>query len=236
MGSRENGKRASRLFGYLYATLTCAAITLFATPLRHYFDLANIVMLFLLGVVFIAYQFGRGPAALAAVLSVASYDFFFVPPRLTFAVADVQYLVTFPVMLIVGLVTGHLTAGLRYQARVARYREERARSLSEMAKSLSSALVETQVVEISDKFVESSFSAKAAILLPDLSDKLDVPAAHGASRPTTWRWRSGATTRTNRPEPAPTHCRQTRSSTCRSRRPCECVGCWWSSRAKRACS
>ncbi len=89
--SRENGKRTSRLFGYLYATLTCAAITLFATPLRHYFDLANIVMLFLLGVVYIAYRFGRGPAALAAVLSVASFDFFFVPPRLTFAVADVQY-------------------------------------------------------------------------------------------------------------------------------------------------
>jgi len=177
---REDGKRAARLFGYLYATLSCTAITLFATPLRHYFDLANIVMLFLLGVVFIAYRFGRGPAALAAVLSVASFDFFFVPPRLSFAVSDVQYLVTFAVMLIVGLVTGHLTAGLRYQARVAGYREERARSLSEMARSLSSALVETQVVEISDKFVESSFRAKAAILLPDLSDKLAVPAAHGA--------------------------------------------------------
>ncbi|MGH8568888.1 MAG: DUF4118 domain-containing protein, partial [Gammaproteobacteria bacterium] len=151
-----------------------------AAPLLRHFDLANIVMLFLLGVVFIAYRFGRGPAALAAVLSVASFDFFFVPPRLSFAVSDVQYLVTFAVMLIVGLVTGHLTAGLRYQARVAGYREERARSLSEMAKSLSSALVETQVVEISDKFVESSFRAKAAILLPDLSDRLEAPAAHGA--------------------------------------------------------
>ncbi|MGH8759440.1 MAG: DUF4118 domain-containing protein, partial [Burkholderiales bacterium] len=177
---RADGKRASRLFGYLYATLTCTAITLIATPLRHYFDLANIVMLFLLGVVFIAYRFGRGPAALSAVLSVASFDFFFVPPRLTFAVSDVQYLFTFAVMLIVGLVTGHLTAALRYQARVAGYREERARSLSEMARLLSSALVETQVVEISDKFVESSFRAKAAILLPDLSDKLEMPAAHGA--------------------------------------------------------
>jgi len=177
---REHGKRAARLFGYLYAALTCTAITLFATPLRHYFDLANIVMLFLLGVVFIAYRFGRGPSALAAVLSVASFDFFFVSPRFTFAVSDVQYLVTFAVMLIVGLVTGHLTAGLRYQARVAGYREERARNLSEMAKSLSSALVETQVVEISDKFVESSFRAKAAILLPDLSDRLEMPPAHGA--------------------------------------------------------
>jgi len=180
---REGAKAPVRLRGYLYAALTCIGITVVAAPLLRHFDLANIVMLFLLGVVFIAYRFGRGPSALAAVLSVASFDFFFVPPRLTFAVSDVQYLVTFAVMLIVGLVTGHLTAGLRYQARVAGYREERARSLSEMAKALSSALVETRVVEISDKFVESSFRAKAAILLPDLSDKLEVPAVHGAMPP-----------------------------------------------------
>lgn len=164
---------------YIYAALVCIGIAAVATPLRNYFDLANIVMLFLLGVVFVSYRLGRGPGVLAAVLSVAFFDFFFVPPRLTFAVSDAQYLLTFVVMLIVGLVTGHLTAGLRYQARVARYREERARSLSEMAKSLSSALVEDQVVEISDKYVESSFRAKAAILLPDLSDKLQTPAEHG---------------------------------------------------------
>jgi two-component system sensor histidine kinase KdpD len=70
---------------------------------------------------------------------------------------------------------------LRYQVRVARSREERSRSLYEMAKSLSSSLVEEQVVAISDKFIESSFRAKAAILLPDLSDKLQVPATHGAT-------------------------------------------------------
>jgi len=166
---------------YLYATLICAAITAVAEPLRHYLDLANIVMLFLLGVVFVAYRFGRGPSVLAALLSVATFDFFFVPPRLTFAVSDVQYLVVFAVMLIVGLVVGHLTAGLRYQVRVAHSREQRARSLSAMAKALSSALVEQQVVEIADQFVQLNFRAKAAVVLPDLTDKLQAPAAHGAT-------------------------------------------------------
>ena len=178
--SRTDARGAVRLRGYVYAVLTGVVITAAATPLRHFFDLANIVMLFLLGVVLVAYRFGRGPAVLAAVLYVASFDFFFVPPRLTFAVSDVQYIFVFAVMLIVGLVIGHLTAGLRYQARVARSREERARSLYEMAKSLSSALVEEQVVEIADKFVESSFPAKAAIVLPDLSDRLRDPAPRGA--------------------------------------------------------
>lgn len=178
---REEQKSPLRLRRYAYAILTCLGITAVATPLLRHFDLANIVMLFLLGVVFVAYRYGRGPAVLAAVLSVASFDFFFVPPRITLAVSDVQYLLTFVVMLIVGLVIGHLTAGLRYQLNVARYREEHARSLSEMAKSLSSALIEQQVVEISDKFVEANFRAKAAILLPDLADQLQAPAPYGAS-------------------------------------------------------
>ena len=57
-----------------------------------FFDLANIVMLFLLAVVGVALKWGRGPAVLAAFVSVAAFDFFFVPPRLSFAVSDVQYL------------------------------------------------------------------------------------------------------------------------------------------------
>ena len=61
------------------------------------------------------------------------------PPRFSFAVSDVQYLLTFFIMLAVGLITGQLTAGLRFQARVAAHREERAGSLYEIARDLSGA-------------------------------------------------------------------------------------------------
>jgi len=174
-----DSKRGERQRGYLYAALTCIGIAIAATPLYDWLELSNIVMLFLLGVVFVAFRFGRRPAVLAALLSVALFDFFFVPPRFTMGVSDIQYLLTFAVMLIVGIITGHLTSGLRYQVRVAHYREERAQKLYEMSHALSSALVEEQVVEISDKFVESSFRAKAAILLPDDSGTLRAPLAHG---------------------------------------------------------
>jgi two-component system sensor histidine kinase KdpD len=162
--------------GYLYAAALCVAVTALATPLLPYFELANIVMLYLLAIMIIAVRFGRGPAVSASVLGVLCFDFFFVPPRFTLAVADVQYLLTFAVMLTVGLVIGHLTAGLRYQVRVARHREERSRSLSDLARSLLSALVAEQVAEISDKYLKESFQAEAAILLPDASDKLQPPA------------------------------------------------------------
>ena len=95
---------------YLLATLLCIVTTLATAPLRELLDLANIVMLFLLTVFVSAAWLGRGPAVMAAFLGVALFDFFFVPPHLSFAVSDAQYLVTFAVMLAVGLITSHLTA------------------------------------------------------------------------------------------------------------------------------
>ena len=139
-------------------------------------------MLFLLTVVLVAVAFGRGPAVLAAFLSVASFDFFFVAPRLSLAVSDVQYLLTFAVMLAVGLITGQLTAGLRYQARVATHREERSRALYEFARDLSSVLRTEDVVETSATFIGRTFGARVALLVPDLNDRL-VYTPHGSPLP-----------------------------------------------------
>jgi two-component system sensor histidine kinase KdpD len=122
-------------------------------------------------------RFGRGPAALAAFVSVASFDFFFVPPRFSFAVSDVQYLLTFAVMLAIGLIVGQLTAGLRFQARVAMHREERAGSLYEIARDLSGAVQIEQVVKISDESIERTFRAGAMLLLPDAAGKLTTTQA-----------------------------------------------------------
>jgi two-component system sensor histidine kinase KdpD len=60
------------------AVAAVVAVTLIATPLRDTLELANIVMLFLLAVLFAAFKLGRGPALLASFLSVAAFDFFFV--------------------------------------------------------------------------------------------------------------------------------------------------------------
>jgi len=141
-------------------------------PLAVRFDRSNIVAIYILTVVLCAVRFGRGPAALAAVLCVSAFDFFFVPPRFSFAVSDVQYLITFGIMLAVGLITGQLTAGLRSQARVALHREERAGALYELARDLSGAVQIDQVVKISDDSIEHTFHATAAMLLPDSTGKL----------------------------------------------------------------
>jgi two-component system, OmpR family, sensor histidine kinase KdpD len=179
----DDPRRTLKWRGYFGAWGLCAITTLVAWPLRPYFDLANIVMLFLLAVVGVAMQWGRGPAVMAAIVNVAAFDFFFVSPTFTFAVHDVQYLLTFFVMLMVGLITGQLTANFRYQASVAGHREERARALYEMARELSSALTQERVCEIADRFVESSFRAKVVVLLPDEHERLHVAEYETPNQP-----------------------------------------------------
>jgi two-component system sensor histidine kinase KdpD len=162
--------------GYAWAAGTSVAITLLAMPLVGLLELANIVMLFLLGVVGVAMRFGRGPAAFAAMLNVAAFDFFFVSPRLSFAVSDVQYLVTFAVMLGVGLLVGQLTAGLRFAAGISASRERRAQSLFELTRELSAALESAQVVALGTAAVQGHFGGRALVLVTDANDRLVMPA------------------------------------------------------------
>ncbi|HEY4445676.1 MAG TPA: two-component system sensor histidine kinase KdpD [Steroidobacteraceae bacterium] len=176
-GAESGDRRKFKQLRYLWASLACVAVTLLSIPLAAHFDRSNIVAIFILTVVLIAVRFGRGAAALAAVLSVCSFDFFFVPPRFSFAVSDVQYILTFIIMLAVGLITGQLTAGLRFQARVAGHREERAGSLYEIARDLSGAVQIDQVVSISDASIERTFRASAALLLPNAAGQLAMTSS-----------------------------------------------------------
>ena len=157
---------------YAWAAGACLLTTLLAFPLAQFFDLANIVMLFLLCVVLVAVKLGRGPSILAAVLTVAAFDFFFVQPRFSFAVSDVQYLLTFAVMLAVGLLIGQLTANLRFAAQVSATRERRAQGLFELTRDLSGALLASQVVESAEALVRRTFGGDVRVLLPDAHDQL----------------------------------------------------------------
>ncbi|MCK9261093.1 MAG: DUF4118 domain-containing protein [Azoarcus sp.] len=125
---------------YLYAIAAVGAVAGIGAPLLGAFDLANIAMLFPLAVMFSAVRFGRGPAVLAAFLSVALFDFFFVHPHFTLAVSDFQYLLTFAVLLAVALTTAALTTRLGSERDDAEARERESRQLYEIAQALSAAV------------------------------------------------------------------------------------------------
>lgn len=122
-------REATPVGGWLGAAGLAVATTIVALSIRAVYAVPDLEMLYLLAVIVAAVVFGRAPAVLAAALSVAAYDFFFVPPFLTFEVADVRYVLTFVMMFGVGLIAGTLMARIRAQERVAILREEKTRSL-----------------------------------------------------------------------------------------------------------
>lgn len=167
--------------GYGAAVAACGLTALAASPLAGLLELTNIVMIFLLVVVVIGWFHGRGPALVAAVLGVGLFDFFFVSPRFSFAVSDVQYLLTFVVMGVVALAIGQLTAGLKVQAEAATQREHRMRGLYEMSRDLSAALLPEQVAEIGARFLAAEFGARCTLLVADEHDRLNALPGGGAT-------------------------------------------------------
>lgn len=160
--------------GYLMAVLGCGLVTVTLVALTRWFDLANVVMLYLLVIVFISVRFGRAPGILAAFLSVLSFDLFFVEPKLSFNVSDVQYLVTFAVMLIVSLIINNLAVGLRFQAQAARKREQQAISMSYLAQSLSAARKNDDIISQAAAWLTQHIASTAIVVMPDSNNKLVV--------------------------------------------------------------
>lgn len=99
-----------------------------AALVRH-FELSEVIMVYLLAIIAVSVRYGRGPALLASTLSVALFDFCFVPPYYTFRVADTRFIFTFAVMFIVGLVISRLSHEVKRQAdRALRAEKEALRS------------------------------------------------------------------------------------------------------------
>jgi len=143
------------------------------------FELANLIMTYLLAIVVIAARYGRGPSVLAAVASVAAFDFFFVPPYLTFAVADTQYVLTFAVMLAVGLVISGLTARIRLQAEASKHREQRTAALYAMSRELAQAGAVEDLVSVAARHIGEMFEAEVTAFLPDVSGQIRAVQRHG---------------------------------------------------------
>lgn len=162
---------------YGYAVAAVGIVTGVSFLVSDHLNPANIAMLYLIGVLVTAIAAGRGPSIAASIVSVAAFDFFFVQPTLTFAVADSEYIITFLVMLVVGLVSSSLTVRLREQARMARDRERQSATLYAMARELAAARGEAEVLKIGTRHLRDSLGGEVAILRPDGAGSIQISDA-----------------------------------------------------------
>ena len=166
------------------------ACTLVALALRSSLVPTNLAMVYLLGVVAISTRCSRRISVIASVLSVAAFDFFCVPPYLTFLVSDYEYLVTFAGMLVVALVIGTQTDRIRANARQAEEREARTQALYQLSRSLAGHTRVFEVALAAASLAQEVFQTTVTIFLPDdgklsfrrrTSDQLPVPMAEEAT-------------------------------------------------------
>jgi len=166
---------------YAWSVVGILAATLLGMAMTPIFELANIVMVYLLGVAIVAVRLGRGPAILASVLGVGAFDFFFVPPQLTFAVSDVQYLLTFAIMLVVALLISNLTASVRLQANIAGHRERRTAMLYAMSRELAATRGQEAMARVAVRHVGEVFESQVVVLLPGAGGHIHYPGEGSTS-------------------------------------------------------
>jgi two-component system, OmpR family, sensor histidine kinase KdpD len=153
----------------LGVTALCSAIAL---PMLDHFDLVDMVMVYMLGATFVALRFGRGPAVLTSLANIASFDFFIVPPRLSFFVSEPHYFVTFGVMLAVSIVIANLVAAVRQQTVVAAARERRTATLYAMSRELTVTRHADAMLTIAERHIAEAANGPAFVMARDAHGRL----------------------------------------------------------------
>jgi two-component system sensor histidine kinase KdpD len=164
---------------YLLSVAMVAMGTLLGLTLRARVEPTNLVMIYLAMVVAAAVYLGRGPSLLAAVVGVLAFDFFLVPPYLTFAVSDTQYILTFAALLAVSLIVSALTARVREQAEAAIQREARTTALYNLGRDLTSIIDPMQLSQIIISHLGDALDRQVAIFLPEHGQVREVASSPG---------------------------------------------------------
>lgn len=165
---------ARDLWRALCAVLICSAINWVMEP---HFDAANLIMVYLGGVVYVAVR-SRRIASLAAIVgSILIFDWIYVAPRWSFNPIDPQYYFTFAVMLVVGLLISELAGRARQQAMVATGRAARAQALNSLASALTSARTPEAVEDCVVDAVDTALHAPCSLLMVDAAGQLSLTGA-----------------------------------------------------------
>lgn len=173
--ARPAERRRSGAWPYVQSCIVVALATAIGTLADVRLSLPDQAMVYLFAIM-IAALGGRGPGVAAAALSVAAYNFFFIPPRYTLAVADLDHVMTFAVMFTVGIGTGTLVARLRHAATLSRQRERRTAALLAFTADAAAARSIADVAAAAVAQVEDVLHASAVILVPRDDGSLEAVA------------------------------------------------------------
>ncbi len=162
---------------YIYALAIAAICTVIALLVFPHVSPANLSMIYLAGIVFTALYSGIGPSVFTTLLSVAAFDFLFTEPYRTFAISDVQNILTLFVMLLVAITVSSLAVRSQQQTEAAKERERHTTSLYDMNRKLADAKSLQALLDTAAQHIYSEFGSQVAIFIPNVDGSLKMVAA-----------------------------------------------------------
>jgi two-component system sensor histidine kinase KdpD len=173
----QRGRQLSARVRYGLVVVAVGVATVLMTAMRDHLGALSIILLYLLLCFILTLFVGSGPAALAAVLAVLAFNYFFVPPIHTFDVAQTDNLVALFVFLGVAVITGRLVANTRARAEVALREQDRTALLYELnAALIGDVTLDAILATIVASVVQIYGARSGRILLPNPEGRLEERA------------------------------------------------------------
>ena len=161
----ESVRRPPPVAQYLWAAGVVLLATAAGLALRSFLSTTDVAMLYLLAAVVVGSRARQRPALFASVLSIALFDFCFVPPYYTFAVHDIAYVLTFAMMLIIAIIMSRLTGRIREQAEASRVREQRTASAYALSREMTAAREPPEIAAAATRHIEDAFAGHVTFIL-----------------------------------------------------------------------
>ena len=164
---------------YIASLVLVVFITITGWLIKSFISATNLIMLYILAVVIIAFRRGLKPAIFTAVIGVIAFDFVFIPPHFTFRISDTEYLITFAGMIIVGALISLLVARAREHADAAQIREKETGTLYALSQDLAVAVDVNSIVAAVAKHISEIFQWESVFLLPERNELVMHHASGG---------------------------------------------------------
>lgn len=163
---------------YLLSSFVVAVILVFGSLFRGSFEPFNTGMFLLLPVVLASIFFGTRVGLFTAVIAVCGFDFFIIPPYLTFRVSDMRYLPSFFVFILISVIISVLAKGIRWQTEGTRHRERFLTALNSFTREI---MMAPDVLKEAAENISEAFQCETIILLPNEYNELIIKQKTGQS-------------------------------------------------------
>lgn len=151
---------------YFLSILIVAATTLINFLLYPLVSDSSLIIIYFIGMTFIGLLGHTGPALMGIILSILSYDYFFIPIYYSFSVARPDLLFNLALMFVMALIICQLTLVTRRQSEISRIAEYQTSALYTLSRKLSRTRGKIRLLQTGINYISEILNCELIALIP----------------------------------------------------------------------